>query len=398
MDQPASTNVAFHQAQNIANTLAGNRRILGWPCLLTLYLTIVLCDNQLLAQTQAKEAAVPVGTVIAARNPVEKTRDFVGRVEAINRVEVRARVTGYLEAVLFKEGDLVHEGAGLYQIEKGPFEAAVQQAEGNLARRKSAKVLTAAQLGRAQALVPKGDISQAEFDQRRAEDSKVQGEIKTAQGELKTAKINLGYNNITAPITGRIGKTNLTKGNVVGPNSGVLALIVSQDPMHVTFPVSERDFLPYREAGQRVDTSRFRVRIRFADGAQYAHTGKIDFVDVLIDRSADTILVRATFPNPSGALTDDQLVRVTLESVAPVEAVSIPQAALISDQQGVYVFVVKDGKAEVRRVKPGGEIGEIVIIKEGLSGGEQVIVEGLQGVRAGMPVTATPMPITLGRT
>jgi membrane fusion protein (multidrug efflux system) len=147
-----------------------------------------------------------------------------------------------------------------------------------------------------------------------------------------------------------------------------------------------------------VDTSRFRVRLRFTDGVQYAQSGQIDFVDVLIDRSADTILVRATFPNPSGALTDDQLVKVHVESIAPEESVSIPQAALISDQQGVYVFVVKDGKAEVRRVTPGGGIGVNVIIKEGLSGGEQVIVDGLQSVRAGMPVRATPMPVTLGRT
>ena len=370
----------------------------GWLCLLTVFAIVLFCGHDLSAQTQPKESAPHVGTVNAERKPNEKTRDFVGRVEAIDRVEVRARVTGYLDAVLFKEGDLVHEGAVLYQIEKGPFEAAVQQAEGALARHQAAAVLTGAQLGRAQELAKKGDISQAEFDQRRAEDGKVRGDIKTAQGELKTAKINLGYTSITAPITGRIGKTNVTKGNVVGPNSGVLALIVSQDPMHVTFPVSERDFLPFREAGQRVDTNRFRVRVRFTDGAQYAHTGQIDFVDVLIDRSADTILVRATFPNPSGALTDDQLVRVNLESVAPDEAVYIPQAALISDQQGVYVFVVKDGKAEVRRVAPGGEIGVNVIIKEGLSGGEQVIVDGLQGVRAGMPVRATPMPVTLGRT
>jgi membrane fusion protein (multidrug efflux system) len=317
--------------------MVSNRRTSSWPWLVMLSLTILLCHNRLLAQTQTKESAPQVGTVIAVRKPVEKTRDFVGRVEAIDRVEVRARVTGYLDAVLFKDGDFVHEGAELYQIEKGPFEAAVQQAEGNLARHQAAGVLSAAQLGRAQELGKKGDISQADFDQRRAEDGKVRGDIKTGQAELKTAKINLGYTSITAPITGRIGKTNVTKGNVVGPNSGVLALIVSQDPMHVTFPVSERDFLPFREAGQRVDTNRFRVSLRFTDGAQYAHTGQIDFVDVLIDRSADTILVRATFPNPSGALTDDQLVRVNLASVAPAEAVSIPQAALISDQQGVYV-------------------------------------------------------------
>jgi membrane fusion protein (multidrug efflux system) len=147
-----------------------------------------------------------------------------------------------------------------------------------------------------------------------------------------------------------------------------------------------------------MDTSRLKVRLRFADGASYNQIGQVNFVDVTVDRNTDTILVRATFPNPSGGLIDEQLVRVDVESGTPQQKVLIPQAALIADQEGVYVFVVEQSKAAVRRVKPGGEIGANVIVEDGLLGGEQVIVEGLQGVRAGMPVTASPMPITLGRT
>jgi membrane fusion protein (multidrug efflux system) len=375
-----------------------SRTSADWFRPLTLFAIILLSGEYLSAQTQPKEAAPHVGTINAERKPIEKTHDFVGRVDALNRVEVRARVKGYLEAILFKEGDVVQEGAPLYQIEKGLFEAAVEQAEGTLERSKAAQVLTAAQLARAEELLPRGATTVVARDQALAADHQAQSEIITHEADLKTAKINLGYTSITAPITGRIGKTNVTKGNVVGPDSGVLTVIVSQDPMHVTFPVSQREFLRFQEAGQGMDTSRLKVRLRFADGVSYDHIGRIDFLDVTIDRSTDTLLVRAAFPNPSGGLIDGQLVRVDTESGTPEEKVLIPQAALISDQEGIYVFVVEQGKAAVRRVKPGGEIGANVVVEDGLSGGEQIIVEGLQGVRAGMPVTATPMPITLGRT
>jgi membrane fusion protein (multidrug efflux system) len=376
----------------------GSRTSAVWFRLQTLFAIILLSSQYLSAQTQPKESAPHVSTVNAERKLIEKTHDFVGRVDALNRVEVRARVKGYLEAVLFKEGDLVKEGATLYQIEKGLFEAAVEQAEGALERSKAAQVLTAAQLVRAEELLPKGATTVVARDQALAADRQAQGEIISHEADLKTAKINLGYTSITAPVTGRIGKTNVTKGNVVGPDSGVLTVIVSQDPMHVTFPVSQREFLRFQEAGQGIDTSRLKVRLRFADGARYDHVGHIDFVDVTVDRSTDTVLVRATFPNPLGGLIDGQLVRVDTESGTPEEKVLIPQAALISDQEGTYVFAVEQGKAAVKRVKPGGEIGANVVVEEGLSGGEQIIVEGLQGVRAGMPVTATPMPVTLGRT
>jgi membrane fusion protein (multidrug efflux system) len=381
----------------MVETRPGNRRTFGLPSLLTLSAIILLCDHQLLAQTQPKETAARVNTVYAERKPIEKTHDFVGRVEAINRVEVRARVKGYLDAILFKEGDTVKEGDSLYRIEKGLFEAAVGQAQGDLERSKAAKILTAVQLERAEELLRKGAGTPASRDQALAADGEARGAIITDEANLQSAKINLGYTNITAPITGRIGKTNVTKGNVVGPDSGVLAIIVSQDPMYVTFPVSQREFLRFQEAGQGMDTSHLKVRLRYADGAHYDQIGQINFVDVTVDRSTDTILARASFPNPSGGLIDDQLVRVDVQNVAAEEKVLIPQAALIADQEGVYVFVVEQGKAAVRRVKPGGGIGANVVIEEGLTGGEQIIVEGLQGVRAGMPVTATPMPITLGR-
>jgi membrane fusion protein (multidrug efflux system) len=161
--------------------------------------------------------------------------------------------------------------------------------------------------------------------------------------------------------------------------------------MYVTFPVSQRDFLREREDAHQVDLKAIKASLRFADGKTYDQTGQINFVDVTVDRATDTVLVRATFPNPAGGLIDGQLVRVTLESGTPQQMVVVPQSALIADQEGVYVFVVEDGKAVVKRIKPGGENGTDTVVQEGLSGSELVIVEGLQGVRPGISVKASPV-------
>ena len=174
----------------------------------------------------------------------------------------------------------------------------------------------------------------------------------------------------------------------MGPESGPLTVIVSQDPMYVTFPVSQRDFLREQAAGRQVDISNVKARLRFADGRTYEQEGSINFVDVQVDRNTDTILVRATFPNPAGMLVDGQFVRIKVESGTPEEKVVIPQAALIADQEGVYVFAVEDGKATVKRVKPGSTTDTGVVIEQGLSSGELVIVDGLLLVRPGIEVRA----------
>jgi membrane fusion protein (multidrug efflux system) len=337
---------------------------------------------------QTQPVAVPVGVVKAEKKPIAQSLDFVGRVEAVDRVEVRARVTGYLEAVLFKEGDAIAAGAPLYRIEHGLF-------KGGREGPRAAKTLSEIQLQRAEDLVQKEAGTVVARDQARAADQQANGAVMTDEASLATAKINLGYTDIVSPIKGRVGRTNITPGNVVGPQSGVLTMIVSQDPMYVTFPVSQREFLRAQEAGHRIDIRTIKVRIRFADGSLYDQEGSVDFVNVTVDRATDTVLARASVPNPKSALIDGQLVQVDLEAGTPDQKVVIPQAALIADQEGVYVFVVEDGKAVVKRVKPGGEAGTGVAIDSGLNGGEEVIVEGLQAVRPGAPVRASPIQSAL---
>src|SRR5258708_29830051 len=237
------------------------------------------------AAQQTQPAPVPGGVVKAERKPIEKKRDFVGRVEAVNRVEIRARVQGFLEAVLFKEGDPIKEGDPLYRIEKGMFQAAVEQAEGALVRSKASKTLTEAQLARAEDLLAKNAGTAVARDQAVAADEQAKGQILSDEASLQTAKINLGYTDIVAPGSGRIGRTNITKGNVVGPDSGPLTVVVSQDPMYVTFPVSQRDFLRAKEDAHQADLKAVKARLRFADGKTYDQTGQINFVDGTLDRA-----------------------------------------------------------------------------------------------------------------
>jgi len=339
----------------------------------------------------ANAQEIPVSTVPAERQPITKSFQFVGRLEAPERVDIRARVTGFLEGVLFKEGDTIQAGAPLYRIEKDTLEASVKEAQAGLERANADLALASIQRQRAETLLAQKVGTVVARDQAVAHEGIAKASKTSAEANLQTAQINLGYAVIAAPISGRIGRTALTKGNLVGPDSGILATMVSEDPMHVTFPVSQRELMAAREANQ-TDAKVLQLRIRFQDGALYDQIGTLNFVDVTVDRLTDTVTVRADIPNPKHTLTDGQLVRVELQTGTPTERVVVPQAALIADQGGVYVFVVEDGKAVVKRLKTEGESGPNVVVASGLSGGELVVVDGFQSLRPGMAVRATPAP------
>lgn len=348
---------------------------------------------------QAQPPAAPTVSVITAeKRPVTESVRFVGRIQAIERVDVRARVTGFIEEILFQDGDRVKTGTPLYRIEKGPFEAAVEQAKATLLRARAQLENATIQRQRAEDLLRSSSGSVATRDDRVATEKAAQGDVAAAEAALRTAEINLAYTDINSPIDGRIGRTAVTRGNVVGPDSGVLTTIVSSDPMYVTFPVSQREFVrifpPGRDGQTAINNS--KVIVQMSNGPVYPHPGKIDFVDVKVDQATDTISMRASLPNPEGRLVDGQLVQVSVEGDKPEERVVVPQAALIADQQGVYVFIVEDGKAAIRRVKVGQVLGASIVITEGLSGGELVVTSGLQGLRAGLAVMAVPAEKPIG--
>lgn len=358
-----------------------------------LAVALLLCPLSLIPDARAQQpAAVRVGTVAAERKPITRAIDFVGRVEAIQHVDIRARVTGFLQKILFTEGDLVKEGQPLYQIEPDTFKAAETQARGALFEAQAKYQNAVAQRERTQELVKTNAATPAQLDRQVAAEKSAQGDVIIATANLQTATINLGYTDIASPITGEIGRTNVTIGNVVGPDSGTLATIVSRDPMYVTFPVSQREFLGLQREEAARKVTDLAVNLRFADGSAYPETGRINFVDVKVDRATDTVTVRATFPNPKRTLIDGQLVRVALSTGKPQEKVLVPQAALIVDQQGPYVFLVVDGKAAIQRLRLGGESGPDAIVEDGLKGGEQVVVQGMDTLRPGAAVIASPVP------
>ncbi|MCX5493343.1 efflux RND transporter periplasmic adaptor subunit [Kaistia dalseonensis] len=354
-------------------------------------LMVGLCLTAPGSFAQAQDAPpVRVGTLTVTLQPINPGKEFVGRIEARERVELRARVTGFLQEVSFQDGQPVKEGDLLYRIEPAPFQAALSRAQGALEQARGQAAFADAQLSRAEDLLKTQAGSAATRDQRLAEQLTAKGNVQIAEANVQAAEIDLGYTEIRAPISGLIGRTNITRGNVVGPDRGVLTTIVSEDPMHVTVPVSQREFLTLRSADRVAAKDELAALIHFSDGSPYEHPGKIDFVDASVNRSTDSVTMRAVVPNPNGRLIDGQLVKVTLQLETPIEKILVPQSALIADQQGFYVFVVEDGKAAIRRVTLDDEIGTSVVVDSGLTVGDQIIVEGISTLRPGAPVSAQP--------
>jgi membrane fusion protein (multidrug efflux system) len=347
------------------------------------------CEQETGTSATAAPAPPPAVTVVSVQ-PTEVTPGFGfnGRVVATDQVQLRARVTGFLEKRLFQEGADVKAGDLLFVIEKAPYQAVVDQRRAELASAEANRANTEVQLRRGEELVKNKNIPQAEVDARRAANEMAAAQILEARAALEQAQINLGYTEIHAPIAGRIGRAAFSVGNLVGPDAGVLATIVSQDPIYVTFPVSQRQLLAHRgERGAPV------VRVTLPDGTLYEHPGKLNFLDVQVDPGTDTVTVRAELPNPEHVLVDGQFVGVRVERGEPEQVLTVPQASLQLDQSGPYVLVVGgDSKVEARRVTLGAPDGAQVVVQSGLQTGDKVIVEGIQKVRPGMAVAATEAP------
>ncbi|RKT45341.1 efflux RND transporter periplasmic adaptor subunit [Thiocapsa rosea] len=353
-------------------------------------------------ETDAPALQMPPPSVIvvpAESRVVDEEASFVGRVIAVNRVDLRARVEGFLEERRFTEGQEVKVGDVLFVIEPGQYAAAVEQRQADLEKARADQLNTAAQLARGLELVKAKNISQSSVDELQAADSIAKAGITLAQAALTRAMLDLSYTKITAPVAGRIGLASYTVGNLVGPASGTLATIVSRDPIYVQFPVTQRDLLGARQTiedkgGNARDV---RVRVRLPDGTLYEYAGRLDFVDVTTDPGTDSVTLRAELPNPDGILVDRQYVGVLLEAGAPESAILIPQSALQVDQQGVYVLILDaDGKAQTRRIETGQTKGPDIVVTKGLTDGELIITQGIQQVRPGQAVSAAPAKSAAG--
>ncbi|HJT08290.1 MAG TPA: efflux RND transporter periplasmic adaptor subunit [Stellaceae bacterium] len=351
-----------------------------------------------LAASAQQSQPPAVGVVAAARKPITQSSEYIGRIQAKDRVNIVARVAAFLDKVYFTEGAEVKSGDPLYRLEQGPFQADVQAKQASVAQFKAQLQNATVAYGRAKALLSTPAGQQSAVDLALANQQSLQAQVQNAEAQLQVSQINLGYTDIRAPIDGKIGRTAVTQGNYVSPGSGTLATIVSQDPMYVTFPVSARVVLDLRQ--RYADKGGFGaavVKVRLPDGRIYNQTGAIDFVDNTIAGNTDTITLRGTIANPvlaSGAgreLVDGELVTVILEDATPVEAIAVPRAAILSDQRGDYLYVVgADDKAEQRRVKLGQSSPTLAVVTSGLSEGENVIVEGVQRARPGEKVAPGP--------
>jgi membrane fusion protein (multidrug efflux system) len=346
-----------------------------------------------------------VGVVAAEYKSITESDEFNGRIQARQRVDLVARVTAFLDEQLFTEGAEVKTGELLYRLERGPFEADVEAKQAAIAQAEAQLENANIALARAEDLFRKEAGTQATLDDARATQRTAAAQLKSAQAQLRQSQINLDYTEIRAPIDGRIGRTSVTIGNVVGPTSGVLARLVNPDPMWVVFPVSVRRVLELRDRyAERGGLDAVQIRLRLPTGRIYDQIGKLDFVDVSVAQDTDTIILRGTIANPGRPpsilreLADDMLVTVLLEAVEPTKVLAVPRKAILSDQQGDYVYVVNvQNLAEQRRVKLGQSTPETAAVTEGLKAGEQVIVEGVQRVRPNAPVAPAPASRPPGR-
>jgi len=352
----------------------------------------------------APSAAPAVGVVTVQRQPMTDSYQFNGRIQAINSVNIVARVSAFVGQQLFTEGIDVKKGDLLYVLEQPPYQAAVDVQKAAIAQAQAQLENDNISLWRAQELVQKNAGTQQALDSAQATQRSAAARLQAAQAQLETAQINLGYTEIRSPIDGRIGRTSVTVGNVVSPNSGVLTTVVSQDPMYVLFPVPTRRAIELREEyAENGGFDAVKVRLRLPDGRLYDQIGKVDFINNAIAQDTDTVTVRGVIPNPVLAsqmaggvnlreLIADEFVTVLLESVKPKEVIAVPRAAILSDQEGSYVYVVDDQNiARQRRVSLGELTPEKAGIVDGLKEGEQVIVEGLQRARPNAPVTPAPV-------
>jgi len=348
----------------------------------------------------------PAVTVAAVTTQsVGREGRFIGTIKAIQSVDLKARVEGFLREIAFQQGSMVEEGALLYQIEQAPFQADLDSAESQLAAAKADLASTQASLEdkqanfeRQSALIKKGDTSQTAFDQSKAERDeakanveKARASIQQAQAAIVSAKINLGYTTIDSPIAGRIGPTSYTVGNLVGPNSGTLATVVQLDPIRAVFSVPSADFVRFQEKvgseGIKAARAQFVPELILPTGDTYAHKGEIAFADNQVQASTGTVAIYADFPNPDRVLLPGQFVTAVLHTRQEQRLPVVPAAAIQRTRAGVQVYVVgNDNRIIQRTIELGTQTGTGYAVTSGLQDGDIVVVSGVQKVKPGQVV------------
>jgi RND family efflux transporter MFP subunit len=347
-----------------------------------------------------KQAARPPPAVTVAKPTKQTVTDYdeyVGRFVAVDMVEVRARVSGYLEKIGFQDGQLVKQGDLLFTVDRRPFETTVAQTKAQLAQARANLAFAESDLARGSQLVRDKTITEQTFDQRTQAKRVAEASVQAQEAAVRQAELDLQFTELKAPVAGRIGDRRVSPGNLVTGGTGgtttLLATIVSIDPMRFEFTFDEASFLRYeRIAGASTDDASrskgLKVLLRLIDEPDFKHEGTIDFVDNVIDRSSGTIRGRAQIPNPKGLFTPGMFARVRVPGSLPYEALLVPDVAIASEQVRKYVMVVDaDNTATQKYVTLGQLAGNLRVIKDGLSADDRVVVNGLARIRQNTKVT-----------
>lgn len=321
----------------------------------------------------------------------QPSKSYIGRIEAVEDTNITAQVSGYLEARHFDEGQMVEKGQLLYSIEPSSFEAQVASAKAALAQAKAALKKAELDHERGKNLLPRGSISQSEFDALTATLLGARAELEAANAQLKLAEVNLSYTQIRAPFSGRISDSKVSTGDLLSPSSGILTTLVSLDPVHTSFSVSERERLTLgmdRIKGDGSDeSSGVEVQLELENGEYFEHLGQLDFLGNRINTQTGTIAMRALVPNPDQKLLPGQHIKVNLRDKNAKDVIVIPRRAVQTDLEGDFAMVMTEGNvAERRNVKLGPQVEQGIIINEGLEQDDTVITQGLQRVRNGVEV------------
>ncbi|HTZ37087.1 MAG TPA: efflux RND transporter periplasmic adaptor subunit [Stellaceae bacterium] len=354
---------------------------------------------------RAQAPAAPAVTVSAPlQKEIVEWDEFTGQFAAIDFVEIRARVNGYLTEIHFQDGQVVHKGDLLFVIDPRPYEAALASAQAQLAQGQAQVDLATRQLGRSSALLQRGWEPQSNTDQRVSDLKVAQASVEAAQAAIQTAQLNVEFTHITAPITGRISNHRVSIGNLVtGGDAGsatLLTTIVSLDPIYFYFDVNEAEFLAYQRAIAKGNLQDARANaipaeLHLTDEQGWPHKGKINFVDNQVDRGSGTIRVRAEFDNPDLLFTAGQFGRIRVPASERYKAVLIPDEALVSDQSRKLVMTVNADNVVVPKVvRPGPRHDGLRIIRNGLSPDDKIVIDGLLRARPGAKVTPQPGTIT----
>ncbi|MBI0433694.1 efflux RND transporter periplasmic adaptor subunit [Roseomonas sp. KE0001] len=353
-------------------------------------LAILAALLSLSGPAMAQAPAVSV-TPVAVEDVAPGAR-FVGRVEAINAVDIRSRVEGFVEARGFREGQFVEQGQDLFRIESAGYEAALSAARASLAGGEADLRDAEGRFERSQQLRRTQAASQAALEEALAARDRGRANVMAAEANLRQAELNLSYTTIRAPLAGRIGHTTVAVGSLVSPSSGVLARIVQVDPIRVVFSVSDQSLLEFRGGATAGPAETFVPTLTLSSGQTYPGAGEIDFIGNEVDPRTGTVPVRVRFANPDGLLVPGQFVTVAVHPDAPRQRPVVPLGAVQLDREGRFVLLADDSdKVVLRRIRTGAQLDQNWIVEEGLKGGERLIVQGLQNARPGAAVTVVPV-------